>query len=109
MLLETGGSIGEICVTGGGSRSLYWGKMLASALNRPLTYRQGSEIGAAFGAARLARMAFSNEAVEAVCTQPPISNVVDPDPAFCSLLAERRTIFTHLYRDLKNAFKEFSR
>ena len=109
VLLETGGSIGEICVTGGGSRSLYWGKMLASALNRPLTYRQGSEIGAAFGAARLARLAFSDEAVEAVCTQPPISNVVDPDPALCSLLAERRTIFIRLYCDLRNAFKEFSR
>jgi xylulokinase len=109
VLLETGGSIGEICVTGGGSRSLYWGRLLASALDRPLSYRQGSEIGAAFGAARLARLAATGEAVEAVCTQPPVSNVVNPEPALSSLLAERRAIFTRMYRDLRNAFKEFSR
>jgi xylulokinase len=109
VLLEAGSSIDEISVTGGGSRSPYWGRLLASALNRPLTYREGSEIGAAFGAARLARLAVSSEAVEAVCTEPPVLHVVDPDPALCSLLAERRTIFTRLYRDLRNAFKEFTR
>jgi len=109
VLLEAGSSIDEICVTGGGSRSLYWGRLLASALNCPLTYRAGSEIGAAYGAARLARLAVSGEAVETVCTQPSVSHVIDPDPALCSLLAERRAIFTRLYGDLRNAFKEFSR
>ena len=53
--------------------------------------------------------AVSGEEIKNVCTQPPISKVVQPDPALCSLLAERRPLFTRLYRDLKNAFKEFSR
>src|SRR5205823_11014952 len=39
VLLEKGGSVGEISVTGGGSRLPYWGQLLAAALNRPLTYR----------------------------------------------------------------------
>jgi len=29
---------------GGGARLAYWGQLLAAALNRPLTYRAGSEI-----------------------------------------------------------------
>jgi len=40
VLVEGGGEIGEISVTGGGARSLYWGQLIAAALNRPLTYRQ---------------------------------------------------------------------
>lgn len=109
VLLETGSSIDEICVTGGGSRSLYWGRLLAAALNRPLTFRQGSEVGAAFGAARLARLAVTGESIESVCVQPPITAAIEPEPGLSSLLAERRTVFTHLYRDLKNTFKEFSK
>ena len=109
VLLEAGSSIGDICVTGGGSRSMYWGRILAAALNRPLSYRKGSEVGAAFGAARLARLAVTREPTEAVCTQPPLSHVIEPDRNLSALLAERRPIFTRLYRDLKNTFREFSK
>lgn len=108
VLLEQGGELGDISVTGGGARSLYWGQILAAALNRPLIYRQGGEIGAAFGAARLARLALSGEAPEHVCTAPPVRNIVEPDEELSQLLAKRRPIFTQLYRDLKNRFMEFS-
>ncbi|MCL2658957.1 MAG: FGGY-family carbohydrate kinase, partial [Acidobacteriaceae bacterium] len=108
VLLEAGSSIEEICVTGGGSRSLYWGKLLASALNRPLSYRQGSEVGAAFGAARLARMCATAEAPESVCSQPQLSLVMEPDVQLRSLLHERRPLFSRLYCDLKDTFKEFT-
>lgn len=109
VLLEAGSFIGEISVTGGGSRSSYWGKLLASVLQRPLSYRKGSEVGATFGAARLARLAVTRESTESVCTQPPLSQMIEPDANLSSLIAERRPIFTHLYRDLKNTFKEFSK
>ena len=36
-----------------------WGKILASVLNKPLTYRKGGEVGPAFGAARLAKVGVS--------------------------------------------------
>jgi xylulokinase len=108
VLLEKGGSIGEISVTGGGARLPYWGEVLASALGRPLTYRRGGEIGAALGAARLARLAFSSEPVEVVCVPPPVERVVEPDAASSALLAARRHTFTRLYRDLKNTFAEYS-
>jgi xylulokinase len=108
VLVEQGGAVGEISVTGGGARLPYWGQLLAAALGRPLTYRQGSEVGAAQGAARLGRLALSGERAEDVCLAPPIERVVEPDAALTALLAERRRIFVRLYQDLKNTFVENS-
>jgi len=109
VLVEDGSEIGEISVTGGGARSSYWGRLIAAALNHPLTYRQGGEVGAAFGAARLARMALTGEAPEASCPAPAVTRIVEPQADLCKLFADRRQIFTQLYRDLKNTFEEFSK
>jgi xylulokinase len=108
VLLEGGGEIAEISVTGGGARLPYWGRLLSAALNRPLTYRAGSEIGAALGAARLARMAATGEAAATVCRLPSILRVVPPEPLLAELLAARRGQFVRLYRDLRNLFQESS-
>jgi xylulokinase len=108
VLLEAGSRIDEISVTGGGARFAYWGQLLAAALNRPLTYRQGGEVSAAVGAARLGRLALTREAPEQVCHPPPVARVVEPDAALTALLTDRRRIFRRLYRDLKESFTEFS-
>lgn len=107
VLLESGSSVNEISVTGGGARLAYWGELLAAALNRPLTYRQGSEIGAATGAARLARLALMQEPPESVCAPPPVVGIVKPDAALADLIAVRRRIFVQLYQDLKSTFAEY--
>ncbi len=108
VLVEKGGFVGDITVTGGGARLPYWGELLAAALNRPLTYRVGGEVGAALGAARLARLASTGELPEAVSVAPAVDRAVRPDPALASLLASRRGSFTELYRQLKNLFAEYS-
>jgi xylulokinase len=108
VLLENGGVVGEISVTGGGARFGYWGQLLAAALNRPLTYRVGSEVGAALGAARLARLAVTGESPKAVCVMPPIAQVIQPNAELAAMMAERRRIFVNLYRDLKDSFVEFA-
>jgi len=105
-LLENGGVVGEISVTGGGARLPYWGSLLAAALDRPLTYRVGSDIGAAIGAARLARLAVTGESPQAVCVAPPVTRVIQPDAALTALLAGRRAVFRRLYRQLKDIFVE---
>jgi len=106
VLLESGGVIDEISMTGGGARLGYWGQLLAAALNQPLTYRAGSEIGAALGAARLGRIATTGEPAATVCRLPPIVRVIAPDPQLAALLAQRRGHFQQLYRDLRNLFQE---
>ncbi|HTX23338.1 MAG TPA: xylulokinase [Steroidobacteraceae bacterium] len=107
VLLAGGGAIDEISVTGGGSRLPYWGELLAAALGRSLTYRRNSDVGAALGAARLARLALGDERVEEVCVAPPIERVVRPDPDVAALLAVRRRTFIRLYQDLKDTFLEY--
>jgi xylulokinase len=109
VLLEGGGVINEISLTGGGARFTYWGEILAAALNRPLVYRQSSEVGAAYGAARLARLALTGEKPDAICVAPPARHVIEPDSELSDRFGERRQIFTQLYRDLRNTFLEFSR
>lgn len=106
VLTEKGDPVGEISVTGGGARLPYWGRLIAAALRRPLTYRCGGEVGAALGAARLARLA-AGEDEQAVCAAPPVERIVEPDAALSALLASRRRIFQRLYQDLKTAFVEF--
>jgi len=50
--IEAGTRIDTVAVIGGGARSRYWGGMLASILDRTLSYHEGGEVGPAFGAAR---------------------------------------------------------
>ena len=108
VLLEAGSSVGDISVTGGGARLAFWGELIAAALNRPLTYRHGGEVGAALGAARLARLASGAERVEDVCVAPPVDRRIEPDTALAALLAARRPTYGRLYQNLKNTFLEYS-
>jgi len=105
---QAGQPVNDISVTGGGARLPYWGRLIAAALRRPLTYRAGGEVGAALGAARLARLAAGDGGEQEVCAAPPVERVVQPDGALAALLASRRRTFQHLYRDLKSTFVEFS-
>ena len=103
-LLAAGTAIDTVSVIGGGARSALWGRILAAILDRPLTYHAEGEIGPAFGAARLARLAVTGEDPEAVCTPPPVSHVVEPDAGLRDAFAAGRDRFVGLYRALKPAF-----
>ncbi len=105
-LLDSGAALDTITVIGGGARSAYWGKILASALGRPLIYRDGGEVGPAFGAARLARLGLAADTIEDVCAPPPIINIVEPDERLSDRFAVRRPAFRHLYSTLKSSFTE---
>lgn len=109
VLREAGSHIGDTTVVGGAARLPYWGPMLASALDIPLTYREGGEVGGAFGAARLGRLAATGEDPVKVCTAPKVSRVVEPVPALKAQMAPRRAMFVDLYRNLKASFREFGR
>lgn len=104
-LTEAGTEIGDLTVVGGGARSRHWGRILASTLGRRLVYPTGAEVGPAFGAARLARLAATAEAPEEVCLPLPTEAEVEPDAKLAEALAERRRIFTRLYPALAETFR----
>lgn len=107
VLLDTGAELGSITVIGGGARSAYWGRILASALGRPLVYRAGGEVGPAFGAARLARLA-SGGSFETTCAAPPIRAVAEPDTNLSEIFTSRIARYRTLYQTLKSSFREIT-
>lgn len=105
VLEEAGSAIEVLTVVGGGSRSEIWGRILASALGRPLGYAVDAEVGPAFGAARLARLADTAESVDQVCSSPPIARTVEPEPALSAGLSERYATYRRLYHELAPLFR----
>jgi xylulokinase len=100
----SGGPIAGLSVIGGGARSKLWGRILSAALQRPLTYHHGGEVGPALGAARLARIAASGASLDEACPPPPVSHVIEPEPELAEALASRRVLYRRLYSDLKSSF-----
>lgn len=96
-LLDGGARIDTVTLVGGGSRSAPWAQLLADTLGRTLDRRSGAEVGAALGAARLARLARTGEPVAAVCTAPPVIDSFEPRPAETARLAHRHARFQRLY------------
>jgi xylulokinase len=103
-LEQAGTSLTYAGMIGGGSRSVFWAKIFASVLNVPMLRYQGSDKGPAFGAARLARLAATGEAPEAVCTAPSILETIEPQPQLVELYGPRIEAFRSLYRALKPEF-----
>ena len=79
-LRAAGSEVKEIALVGGGSRSSLWAGILADVLGVPVFRSKGGEVGGALGAARLARIAATGEAVIDVCTPPERAETFDPDP-----------------------------
>lgn len=104
VLLEAGARIGDVSVIGQGAKSTFWGRILASALDRPLRYLQGGETGPALGAARLARIAVTGEAPADVCQVPPIEKIIEPDRNLADAYIARKAKFRSLYRTLRSEF-----
>ncbi len=102
-LRVAGAVLRRIAVIGGGARSAFWGTILASALDRPLGYARDAEVGPAFGAARLARLAATGESPESVCTPLPIEREIAPDVRLRERYREKHAEFRKLYRALRDA------
>jgi Sugar (pentulose and hexulose) kinases len=87
-------TINEISVVGGGSQNDAWGIMFASALKRPLTYRKVREVGAAFGAAKLAWM---SDFPSRILPEPEIEKILQPDPQLVIQYESKIKRFKKLY------------
>ena len=96
-LVEAGSRVERLSVIGGGARSAYWGRTIAAALDTPLVYLKGGEVGPALGAARLAQVAVDGGDPATVCAAPPVSHVIDPDPALVDRLSDKKRQFRAAY------------
>jgi xylulokinase len=106
VLTQAGTHFDSITVIGGGARSSFWGKILASSLDKPLVYRDGAELGPAYGAARLARLSLKEASVEEVCEAPAINHVIEPSLHLTEIMQAKRQTFKTLYQKLKPLFTE---
>lgn len=103
-LVASGTKIDTVSVIGGGSKSKLWGKILASVLNKPLTYRIGGEVGPAFGAARLAKIGVNKLNASDVCQAGEIQDVISPDENMTSYYHTQHQKYQQLYQSLKAHF-----
>ena len=97
VLREAGTEVAELAVIGGGARSHYWGETLAAAMDVPLVYLQGGEVGPALGAARLAQIAVDGGTPAEVCVAPPVSHRIAPDAELVRRLAPKKARFKAAY------------
>jgi xylulokinase len=77
-LAATGTKLRHLIAVGGGSRSDYWLRAIATALDCPVHLPVAGDFGGAFGAARLALMAATGAGAE-IATLPPIARTIEPD------------------------------
>lgn len=105
-LAAAGTEVSELAVVGGGSRSLFWMRILANVLDRRLVLYESGEVGPAFGAARLARLARTGEAIADVCRPPPVKQAIDPEPDLAAAYQPRLAAFKQLYQALAPLFRQ---
>ena len=97
-LKSTGTAPDTLLAVGGGARSRYWLKVLATALNVPLTLPKGSAFGAATGAARLAISAAGDASLTEVMTPPDIDEIIEPQ-------IDLTDAYDHEYRRYREFYK----
>ena len=90
-----------MALIGGGARSAFWARLIASILDVSLVRYDASDRGPAYGAARLARLAVTGEEATAVVIAPPVKDVIAPDPSLREAYHPRIEAFRSLYRALK--------
>lgn len=99
-LTAAGTTINRCLAVGGGTRSEYWLKLMATVLNLPVDVPAMGDFGGAFGAARLAVMAGGARPESEICTLPPIARTVKPDEGVSDALERAYEDYRSLYPSL---------
>jgi xylulokinase len=102
-LAKAGTKLTRVTAIGGGSRSRYWLKAIATALGLPVDIPADGDFGAAFGAARLGLIAATGADPLTVCTAPATDATVEPDAALAGAYADAYRRYRALYPAIKGA------
>ncbi|WP_455776866.1 FGGY-family carbohydrate kinase, partial [Burkholderia stabilis] len=103
-LRTAGTTLDAVSFIGGGSKSAFWARLCANATGIAMHRHADGAVGAALGAARLARLAATDDPLATVCVAPSVTETVAPDPASADLLAGRLARYRRLYRALRDEF-----
>lgn len=102
-LAQAGTSLRSALAVGGGTRSDYWLKTIATVLNIPIHIPVSGDFGAAFGAARLGMIAATKADPFSVLNQPEISASIEPVAEMTSAFDEAGHHREALTLAIKNA------
>lgn len=100
-LKSTGTQINRLIGVGGGTKSDYWVKAIATALDMPVELPVAGDFGGAFGAARLALMAANGAGAE-IATIPKIERVIEPDTSLTGAFRDAHTRYRASYAAIKD-------
>ncbi len=100
-LRAAGTELSRVTAIGGGSRSRYWLKAVATALDLPVDIPADGDFGAAYGAARLGLIAAEGADPLAVCTPPSTAETIEPVHAHSDAYAQAYAHFRALYPAIK--------
>lgn len=104
-MMRTGAVIHHLAVVGGGARSLYWGNILASVLERPLHYYADRAVGAAMGAAKLAWLGVNGGDPKHVLTKPILDITIEPNQTLHARYQHTWRLFQNIYKQLNPLFQ----
>lgn len=103
-ILPESKNIEAISLIGGGAKSQHWGRILASVLNKAISFHDESQIGPAFGAALLAFSAVNKQNIEDIATTPSILKVIEPEPDLVSFYQNKIVKYRDLYPRVKDLY-----
>ncbi|MDS9468726.1 xylulokinase [Paracoccus sp. MBLB3053] len=99
-LASTGTRFDRLIGVGGGTRSDYWVKLIATILDQPIELPVAGDFGGAFGAARLGMMAATGQGAE-LAVPPRTERVIEPDRMLTGAFAEGHARYRTAYQTLK--------
>jgi xylulokinase len=102
-LRVAGTTLSRVTAIGGGSRSRYWLKSIATALNLPVDVPADGDFGAAFGAARLGLVAATQADPLTVFTAPATAETIEPNAALHGAYEDAYQRYRRLYPAIKSA------
>lgn len=89
-LCSNGASVGRVQLVGGGARSTFWARLIASATGRVLEVSADAAVGPALGAARLARAGLGGPLLAPA--KGPVRHV-EPEPDLAEALQAKRAAY----------------
>ncbi|ASY57680.1 xylulokinase [Sinorhizobium sp. CCBAU 05631] len=102
-LRAAGTTLDRVTAIGGGSRSRYWLKSIATALALPVDLPADGDFGAAFGAARLGLIAATVADPVATCSAPATAETIAPDASLVAAYEDAYQRYRRLYPAIKGA------